>query len=77
MKPIKNTCCTIQYRGICSGSIYTLIHYLPCMATELKATCEENPCPGCKALVVFQSRDREYQAIFSTEGIKNWRIKEE
>lgn len=76
MKPVKNTSHPIQYKGICSGLIYTLVHYLPCMATELKADCKDSPCPKCEVLVTYQTDGRESFTIFKTEGIKGWRIDE-
>jgi len=75
MKSIKNTFHTVQFRGICSKIIYTLVHYLPCKRPELQDSCKTNPCPNCEAYVTYQDSDNITQfTTFCNEGIKDWRI---
>lgn len=77
MRPVKNRHCPAQYKGICSGLIYTLVKYLPCNKTELLEKCMEAPCTRCQAEVSYQSEGQEKYTQFETRGIKGWRINDE
>jgi len=76
MKPILNKSHSIRFRGILSGFIYTVIHYVPCGKVEKDATCMEFPCPHCEVHVGYTSPGEEFECTFSAYVIEKWEIVE-
>lgn len=76
MKPVKNITSTTRYKGMYSGRIYTLLHYVPCYDTVRDTTCRHKPCYFSCIAVCEHSHDNRMTVVtsFNAQGIDGWRI---
>lgn len=76
MKPVKNIASTTLYQGICSGFIYTLLHYMPCYETVRDESCTHKSCnSACMAVCEYGDRTPKSRSFFHAQSIEGWRVK--